>query len=215
MILPSAYEGGPLLVLDGALPSSKVLKSLCSSHTPLIAADGAALQLREHSICPDVIIGDLDTLKDEGDDSFFAKTTIIEDLSQDEYDGGKALAWIVQQGYEQVVVLGAEGGMVDHVLNNFSMLGRFSDRLRIAVRQEGSVGYIVRDQLQLSVQPGDRISLIPLPKAQVTTEGLEWDLQNEVLEMGVREGASNRASNTQIIVNVEEGLIGLFYMSLH
>jgi len=209
VITSSAYEGGPLLALDGDLPSSKLINDLYSSHTPLIAADGAALKLRDRDIRPDIIIGDLDTLRDERHDPFFAEATIIADPGQDEYDSGKALAWIIGKGYEQVMVIGAEGGMIDHVLNNFSLLARFSDRLRIAVRQEDSVGYIVRDELQLSTEPGDRISLIPLPKARVTTEGLQWNLNNEILEIRSREGGSNRAVENRVVVQVV-GTIALF-----
>ena len=116
---------------------------------------------------------------------------------------------LIQLGKQDVVFAG--GGMTDHVLNNFSILSRFSNRLLLSVRDEESVGYFVRSGLQLTCHPDERISLIPLPYARLRTNGLVWDLADEELEIGRRDGASNRATGTSIRIVVRSGLVVLFH----
>ena len=201
-------------MLDGTLPPEGMLNEIRNHHSPLIAADGAARQLRSLGIAPDVIIGDFDSLGEERFDPFFETSTIIEEPGQERYDGEKCLEWIVSSGYDRVTVLGAGGGMVDHVLNNFSFLAKFADRLRIRIREEDAVGYIVCDALRLETTPGDRISLIPLPEAHLTTTGLHWNLQEEMLKIGASEGGSNRADRDEVEIRLSQGkLVLLHYYS--
>lgn len=205
------YEGGPVLVLDGTLPPADVIASLRSSDSPLVAADGAALKLRSLGIRPDVIVGDLDMVGPHLNDPFYRDVQVIELPDQEEYDGGKGLLWIADRGYDRVTVLGAGGGMTDHVLNNFSILARFADRLSISVRESDCIGYFVSTNLRIAVRPGERISLIPLPTARLATRGLAWNLRDEELAVGRREGASNRAIEDEIVIEVSNGLAVLFH----
>ncbi len=211
MITGEAYHGGPILALDGDLPSPDIFSALLRNGLPVVAADGAALKLRERNIRPDVIIGDMDTLRETQFDPFFADTDIIRDMSQEVYDGEKALQWIIESGHDRATVLGAGGGMIDHVLNNFSLLARFSDRLRIHLRQEEAIGYIVRQNFRLTTERGNRVSLIPLPEARITTRGLHWNLQDDTLRFGGKEGASNWAAEDAIEIEVAGGVLVVFY----
>lgn len=197
----AAYSGGPLLVLDGDLPSAEAIRSLRSSSL-LVAADGASLKLRALGIVPDVILGDLDVAAPHLNDPFFAGVRVVELPDQEEYDGGKGLLWIAAQGNNRVTVLGASGGMTDHVLNNFSLLARHSEVLLISIVETGCIGYFVRSGLRLTSRPGERISLIPMPRARLRTEGLEWNLEGEELALGERGGASNRAAADDVRIRV-------------
>ncbi|MFN3306463.1 MAG: hypothetical protein ACK42Z_04675, partial [Candidatus Kapaibacteriota bacterium] len=58
---------------------------------------------------------------------------------------------------------------------------------------------------------GEMISIIPQPRAILRTSNLQWSLNNEVLEIGVREGARNIATDTKIIIEILEGSILLFF----
>ena len=208
----SHYTGGPLLALDGELPSYASLRDLIAAHSPIVAADGAALQLRKEGIRPDIIVGDLDTIGDAVSDSFFAETRIVRDESRDEYDGGKALRTIIADGHDRVTVIGAGGGMIDHVLNNFSLLAHVADRLRIRIVDDRCVGYIVAgDALTVPTREDERVSLIPLPTARLGTTGLFWEMDGHLLSIGHAEGASNRAVGDQVVVRVDEGRVALFH----
>jgi len=203
--------GGSLLVLDGSLPDGDSLLAFCSGHSPIVAADGGALRLRDRGVAPDVIVGDLDTVGGMLDDHFFEGAEVVHLPEQNEFDGAKGLQWIGSHGNNRVTVLGASGGMTDHVLNNFSMLARFAGRLRITVADGSSTGYLVTTNIALDADPGDRVSILPLPSARLDTKGLEWNLHDALLSIGGTTSVSNRALDSKVILHVAEGTVVLFH----
>jgi thiamine pyrophosphokinase len=204
-------DGAALLVLAGTLPEPPLLRSLRSSHATLVAADGAAIALEALGLRPDVVIGDLDSIGALRDDLGEAGVTVVEEASQELGDFEKALLWIAEVGYRRVTTVGIDGGMLDHTLNNFSVLARHARRLSIEIRSGASIGWCVVDRLEIATVEGERVSLIPLPSARLTTSGLAWQLTDERLSIGAREGGSNRATGDRVAVEVHEGTILLIH----
>lgn len=210
-ITAADYAGEALLAVHGELPPPALIERLRREHSILVAADGAALQLRSHSIRPDVIIGDLDSIGAE-DEAFAADgTRVIRLESQEANDLEKALRWLAGEGIRSATLIGMAGGATDHTLNNFSILPKFARTMRLRLCDADSVAYVIPDSITLDTTPGDRISLIPLPSAIITTAGLAWPLRNELLAIGLREGASNRATEPRIEVRVSEGVVVVFH----
>lgn len=203
----NAFQGGALIAAAGTLPEAGLTARLRSEHTLMIAADGAATALAAGGILPDVMIGDLDSGAAEVERLRSAGVEVIEVADQDRNDLEKALALAAARGHTHVTVIGAAGGMTDHTLNNFSVLARFADRLRIRIVEDDSLGFLLRDGIRLDARAGDRISLIPLPDATLTTSGLVWELRAERLMFATREGASNRAAVDTIAVEVHAGTV--------
>jgi thiamine pyrophosphokinase len=210
-ITPSEYSGGVLLALDGILPDTELIAELRTRHSILVAADGAALALRKRGILSDVVIGDLDSVGEMGGTLAADGAEIIEIANQEQNDFEKALLWGIERGERAVTIIGMGGGMVDHALNNFSVLARYARRLRLSVHDDISTAWAVSDSLEFTATAGNRVSLIPLPQVRLTTSGLVWQLDNEVLAIGEREGASNRAAADNVTVQVSEGLVMIFH----
>ena len=201
-----------VLILDGDLPSEELTKSIIDGASTVVAADGAALKLGDMGIAPDIIIGDLDTVTDEVAMAAVESggTEIRYDGSQLEYDGEKGLVYLIDSGAEEITVLGAGGGMIDHVLNNFSLMTRYAQEVSIRTVDDLCTGYFVTDRLTIDTEEGQRVSIIPMPGAQVTTKGLHWELDGEVLAWSIREGASNRAIGEKVSVAVRNGTVVVF-----
>lgn len=201
----------PLLVLGGSVPSRELLAMLVDLHSPIVAADAGALQLERHMLVPDIIIGDLDSTANNVDRLRDRGVEILALPNQDANDLDKSLAWIAAHGHGGVTAIGAGGGMFDHAINNLSVLARWGQRLAIRIVDDESIAYLIRADLALDVEVGERLSLIPLPSALLTTEGLEWDLHDEELSIGTREGASNRSSSTIVSIRVRTGCVLVFH----
>ena len=198
-----------LLVLDGTLPDTDTISALIEEADSVVAADGAALKLGDLGITPDVIIGDLDTISEEearGTDG----AEVVEDRGQEEYDGEKGLIYLIDSGADEIVVLGSGGGMIDHVLNNFSLMTRYAQEATIRTVDDLCTGHFVNDRITLETEEGQRVSIIPMPGAQVTTTGLTWELDGEVLAWSIREGASNIATGSEVSVAVRNGTVVVF-----
>lgn len=210
---PTRTEG-TLIAVDGELPDIELIRRLLPRYNRLVAADGAAVQLLAHNIVPDVVIGDLDTVGEQRTDLIAQGALLVEIADQEENDFEKALKWCIDRGETDVTIIGIAGRMVDHTLNNFSIVAKFARRLRVRIRDAESIAYVVTGTLQIRTRPGDRISLIPLPSARLTTSGLAWELCGETLEIGKREGASNRATATEVGVTIHEGTILAFHFDV-
>ena len=202
-----------LLALAGALPPADRLRDLRTSHRIVVAADGAALALAALGLGPDVVVGDLDSIGTDRRSLELAGTIVVEEPSQESNDFEKALRWLHEQGWRRVTVVGIDGGLLDHTLNNFSVLARFATLFELDVLTEHSHGRCVVDRFEAEATPGDRVSLIPLPSARMTTIGLVWELADEILALGSREGASNRAAGTSFTIDIHEGIILVLHYS--
>jgi thiamine pyrophosphokinase len=58
---------------------------------------------------------------------------------------------------------------------------------------------------------GQIVSLIPLGKVEgITTKGLKFPLNDETLEIGFREGASNAILQKQFSIEIKNGILLVF-----
>jgi thiamine pyrophosphokinase len=202
-----------LLAIDGDVPSASLVHDLAQRARAIVAADGAAVKLSRLAVVPDVVIGDLDSISSR-EALRSAGTLVVEEPSQEKGDLEKAIEWIVARGEESVVVVGAMGGMPDHALNNMSILARHAPNIAIRLVDDRYQGYLVTTSLAIETSGGDRVSLIPLPEARISTHGLEWELHDEVLAIGIREGASNRAIGALVRIDVSDGAVIAFHYPL-
>ena len=211
MIDRPSPTSGTLLALHGDLPSPAFLLSLREHYTAIVAADGAALALRDCGIKADVVIGDLDGIGGEREALEREGMIVVDEPDQESGDLEKSLLWIIGRGESRIDIVGVSGGMTDHVLGNFSVLARFASRVALRILEERSITYLVTTRIELATSPGDRVSLLPLPSARVATSGLRWKLEHERLGMGEREGGSNEAVGEKVVVDVAEGVLGVMH----
>jgi thiamine pyrophosphokinase len=198
-----------IVCLNGTLPDTAFFDKI--RPVPIAAADGSAKKLRECSILPNYIVGDLDSLFDEIELWREQKGIIIHEVSdQNSTDYEKTLEFVAGQGCKNIMVCGIHGGELDHTLNNWSITIRYGKAHKLAVYDNGKIAVPIYESVQFATTQDDMISLIPQPHTHLTTEGLEWNLTNEVLELGKREGARNRATGTKVKLQVHSGSCLLF-----
>lgn len=195
-----------LVCLDAELPNFDFFKSIQTSK--IIAADGAFNKLHKIKIEPDIVIGDLDSL--DRDFVNNKKTELIEIPSQDSNDFEKALNYCQENSYEDVLVTGFHGGELEHSLNNWSVFIKKSKELNLTIYDLERFGFVVSENTILETRANEIISLIPQPKVKLKTENLHWNLNNEILELGSREGARNKALRNEVKIEILDGEILLF-----
>jgi len=182
-----------------------LLRSLRRSSDVFVCADGGANVAARASLRPDLIIGDFDSVSPNALRKFrsVARCRLRD---QETTDLEKAIGWLLQAGIRRITIAGALGGRLDHVVGNLSVIGKYSRRADIrAVDDDGEL-LPVGERRSLSYAPGTTISLVPLSRCVgVTTQGLRWGLRNATLELGVREGTSNRVIGRPATVRVRRG----------
>jgi thiamine pyrophosphokinase len=201
-------------LIIAASPSNNTtdLPNLAAGADLVVAADGGAAIALIHGVRPDLVVGDMDSVAREVLDALEKDAVELVHFPshKDETDLELALLEAVQRGADDITIVGALGGRLDHTLGNIYLLtmpelkGR---RVRLVDGDEEV--FVIRDEAEWRGRAGDTVSLIPLtPEAAgIETRGLEYPLRGESLIMGPGRGISNRMVGDGAGVSVADGIL--------
>jgi thiamine pyrophosphokinase len=181
----------------------------------VIAADGGALTCERWGILPHVVIGDLDSLGPERVSDLARRGATVEGrpAEKDESDTELAVGRAIAAGAEQVVLVGALGGLrLDHALANLLLLGdeRYGGHVLRAVKGPVTVRALRGpDRIDLDGAPGDLVTLLAVgaDAGGVRSEGLRYPLADETLHAGRSRGVSNVVAAVPAHVSCGSGLL--------
>lgn len=177
----------------------------------IVAADAGALAIERWGRLPDAIVGDLDSLGDEGAARFAARGVEIRRAprEKDETDLELAVAYAKERGADEIVVLGAFGGArLDYDVANALLLVGWGPTVR-AVRGRTTLRALGRgDELRLDGRTGDRVTLVAVSEGTIVgTSGLRYPLRDEPLALGTGRGLSNEIASHPAIVRCGAGAL--------
>jgi thiamine pyrophosphokinase len=200
-----------IVVVAGGHPSGGPLPARPEGDL-VIAADGGVDLVVALGLHVDLAIGDFDSVSAAGLGAAEAAGANVEThpVDKDATDLELALDAAIALGPARIVVVGTGGGRLDHLLGSLLLLGdkRYASAEIDAYLGESLI-HVVRDTRRLAGAPGDLLSLIPVHGAAegVTTEGLEYPLQDETLPAGTSRGVSNVFATAQASITVERGCL--------
>ncbi|MDO4733457.1 MAG: thiamine diphosphokinase, partial [Bacillota bacterium] len=208
-------EIAAVILLAGDAPAAdevQLLRQLLARPDPplLLAADGGADHLAALGLCPDLLLGDGDSLSA----SFPEVERIRFQVEKDFSDGEAALAYALAHCSGRVLLMGALGGRLDHLLFNVQMaLGQADGPERVLLSGPGMEAAYSRGQARISGQPGDLLSLFPLggPVKGICLQGLQYPLANYELQPGSSRTLSNVFQAAEVVVQHQEGILLLLH----
>lgn len=172
----------------------------------IICTDGAYYYMNTLNLKPYLVIGDMDSLSNAPQD-----IEVIFIADQDTTDFEKALQYLVENGFENVVVLGSTGGQNDHFLGNLNAAYKFRNALEICFFDQSQYFFLSRKEQKLETSVGKIISLIPFPEAEgITISGFQYTLNNEGLALVDRVGTRNIAICDTPEIKFESGALWVF-----
>ncbi|MGN8225605.1 thiamine diphosphokinase [Gracilimonas sp. BCB1] len=198
-----------VIVSNGFPPSKELLEEELKSADLIIGADGGGNTLLSHGHDLHVVIGDMDSFKKPKDPDF----EIIKDTDQETNDLEKALSLAVYRDAETCTVLGAFGRRMDHSLKNLSVLKRFDSAFNhLLFKDERLSARLISSAYSGNLPIGSIISLFPLSGkvTGITTKGLKYPLNNEILENGERDGTSNENVEEEFSIEIDSGDLVVF-----
>ena len=200
--------GLTVILANGAPPTHPVPLRLFREADRLIACDGAWRKVLDLGRTPDAVVGDGDSLGEDGREALAQRgIPFIGEEEQETNDLCKAFRHAVATGAEgdAVVILGATGRREDHALGNIFHLLDFaaapreggSDRLpaRVSmVTDFGTFEPVLPPGGTWTATAGRSVSVFaPVPGTRMTSEGLEWPLEGVALDALWR-GTLNRTT---------------------
>ena len=198
-----------LLFLNGEAP--KTFPKL-SDYNLIACSDGAFHYLKQkkfpiHKL--DLIAGDFDS--HSGNDDIIYQNKFIHTPDQNKTDFNKTLEILQQKGITKIDIFGGSGGEMDHFLGNLCAAFRFHNELDITFFDEFGKHFFIPKNMVLHNVLGKMISLYPFPSAKnIITNGLNWELSNENLDITTRIGTRNFAIKDSISIKYSEGDLIVF-----
>jgi thiamine pyrophosphokinase len=197
---------------NGELAKPPAIAELIRPDDLLVAADGGLRHLTRLGLRPDWLVGDLDSVAPEDVESLQAAGVRIlrYPVDKDETDLELALQLVISTGYTVIRIIAALGGRLDQTLGNLFLL-QLPELADCDVRLEDGREEVllIRQQIELTGQPGDVLSLLPLggPAYGIRTEGLRYPLHDETLWPERTRGISNVFLGDLARVRCERGML--------
>jgi thiamine pyrophosphokinase len=221
------FNSNAILVTNGSIRDyGSIRRTLVKNFQSLndvfiIAADGGAFHCSNLRITPNVIIGDMDSITKgmieklgsrSGSSIGAAAAGDIRFISfnqdKDESDTQLALDYLVKNGYEKIIVIGAFGSRADHSYANLSLLSSPAyDSVKVSIITENSEIYVVKDPCTIKGEIGKKISIFSLTPFTFfeKTTGLKFKLKNEKLLFSPARGLSNEFTKDNAKLYISEG----------
>jgi thiamine pyrophosphokinase len=201
-------DGRPLLVAGAPLNWTPRLAAMAAAAAPLLAADGGADHLARLGLRPAAVIGDLDSISPETR-AWLGEESLIERPDQDRTDLDKALEYAFENlGVEDVTVIAALGGRVDHELANLGLLARLAMGERLVFEGADHRVLAISGKATLAAHPGETWSFWTFdPAVRVTVVGVRWPIENTTIDAGGRPSISNEAVDDLVRVRATGGAV--------
>lgn len=204
-----------LLVCAARVDGSAALVSeLASAHDLVIAVDGGGELCLDAGVTPDLIIGDLDSLKTDVAAHYARKGVEVRRFparkSRTDLDLALDAARSAHIGC--VTVTAAAAGRLDHTLAVVGSLARNAD-LRPCIEEPSLRGWILAEGGVTTLTlagPGSTLSILALlGSAVVSCEGTMWPLQHHRLDPMSSLGVSNVIGPHEARIEVHEGCLAV------
>ena len=189
-----------VLWCNGSIPSRRVTESVISEGTPVFGVDGGAQKASDCGFMVVEAMGDLDSV-----DTRTWEGVLQELPDQSRNDLAKSIGLLIERGFDQIDVVGVEGGDPDHLLGNWAALVEVSHGASIRLHHEGHVTRRLHPEegvLEMQVDEGGKFSVFALEKGKVWVHGARWELSGEVLTFSTR-GLHNEGMGGLVSISSE------------
>ncbi len=197
-----------IIVLGGEFSEFEIFDKLPTA--TIIAADSGFHNMIGANTKPHILIGDLDSHSDEELEQMPLEIEIVKIVEQETNDFEKAVQHAIRLEKKNLLVVGMNGGYLEHTLNNWSVFAKLSKLVNLVYFEKDRYAISLEKGVQLKTTKNEIISIIPQPNAILSTIGLKWELDNYALSIGGKEGARNVAIGNEITIDVHLGEILLF-----
>jgi len=201
-----------IIFANGELPDLNKARLLPRRDDYIICADGGTRHALALDLQPNLVIGDMDSLK-KGGWQKLEKAGIPSEVyphDKNETDLELAIMRAIELEPKEILVIAALGGRLDHTLGNLALLSdpqlsAFNTRCDDGVEEI----FFCREQVEVLGRSGHILSLIPWggPVQGIQTQGLRWSLNRETLYPQKTRGLSNEMLSDTASISVESGLL--------
>lgn len=194
-----------LIIANGEACSWELMGQLLEWSPLVIVLDGAIHRVSSLGIKIDVLLGDFDRDIDfEKIGAEHYPLEIVHTPNQDKTDLEKAFDFLIARGHVAANIVWATGRRADHTLANIASLVAYRHKLQLVMYDDFSKIFPLPNRYQKWYPAGTALSLMPMGEVGgIYTQNLKYNLHDEHLTLGYRNGNSNEA--------LADGLVSIGY----
>ena len=198
------------LLLGGPLLATEALKERLEGYR-LLAADSGGRHALALGLTLELWLGDFDSSPPWLQEALSAPKEVLP-REKDLTDGEALLRKALEMGAEEVLLLGALGGRLDHTLVHLELAFLLAQK---GVRVELTDGLtrafpLLHGVHAFPLRPGAPFSLLPFPEATLGVEGARWDLPPTALKATSRTLENEALGPIRVRVEAGRALLYLF-----
>ena len=209
-----------ILFANGELSNPETIRSLIQTDDVIICADGGTRHALALDLKPDLMVGDLDSISPDDLGALQQLGCQIEQHPVDKNATDLELALLAAQrlGVEETILVAALGGRLDQSLGNLMLMAspRFAN-LRLSLVDGAQITSIVREQITISGNIGDTVSVLalsPVVEGLTYHDGLRWPLRDFTLPFGSTRGISNEMIGNRAHISLRSGILLVVHTKL-
>ena len=166
-----------VILANGSYPQNNEIQHILETATYIVCCDGAADELIRHSITPNLIIGDGDSISPKNKALLSPIFHQIDD--QETNDQTKAVHYLTSQGKNGFIILGATGKREDHTLGNISLLIDYMcEGIQVKMYTDHGIFIPLKDNQVLTSYPGQQISIFNFGTTGMTATSLKYPIRD-------------------------------------
>ncbi len=212
--------GRAIIVTNGEIKNHSFLYKILTAKYGLgckdtvIAVDGGAENCLKMNLIPDIVIGDMDSIKKDTTRQLNLKSKKIKYISsssiKDESDTQLAVEHAVNLNAGKIIIIGAMGDRIDHSFANLLLLSsNFLKNIDIKILTEKNEIFVLRSSGSIFGGIGKTVSIFSLSPYTffIKTKGLQYSLKNEKLLFSPARGLSNVFTEEKAYIEIKEGML--------
>lgn len=200
-----------VIISNGEIYDYSFCYGIVKAADRIICADGGTRHAINMNLTPDAIIGDLDSSASQYIEYFRKKgvEVIQYPKDKDKTDTHICVEFALTFSTE-IVLLGATGSRIDHMIANISLL-RLGIERNIPISMMDNKNHIrmINNSISLVGNKGDIFSLIPYTEKVegISTRGAHYELKDAVMELGNPYGVSNFFEEKTVEITINKGYL--------
>lgn len=202
-----------IIIGNGDIKDYSLLKKYLSlDDISIICCDGGLRHIFNLNIIPNYVIGDFDSAPTKIINYYKEKNILFLEFppKKDKTDMEIALDFAIEKQAEKIFIFGGIGTRFDHTLANAHILVlALKKGITANLINENNVISVIDKEINIKGKKGDLISLIPLTTQVegLTTNNLEYELNDYTLKIGSSIGVSNVFKEDDIYIKINKGLL--------
>lgn len=202
---PVADMSKAVIICAGTIEDYASARAEIGEKDFVICADGGLRHAAKMGVCPDVIVGDFDSYGTVPE----GENVVVLPCEKDYSDTYMAATEAEKRGYRELLLLGATGTRLDHVMANLALLEVLRRRgTRATIKDGHNSIFAAENRETITGKAGATVSLLPIyPVKGITLRGFKYPLNNAEIELIDTIWISNEVLSDEAEISFESGAL--------